>query len=60
MRVHNAIGYVTQKDNLEGQEFVIFAKRKRKLATARKKRSLAHSQTEPGAPPQSSQRSTRV
>lgn len=35
-RLHSAIGYVTPKDKLEGREPVIFAERKRKLATARK------------------------
>jgi len=29
---------------------IIFAERKRKLAAARKRRSLAHSQVDPGAP----------
>jgi hypothetical protein len=59
-RLHSAIGYVTPKDKLEGHEPVIFAERKRKLATARKKRSLAHGQVEPGAPRQSGQTETRV
>ena len=42
-RLHSVIGYVTPKDKLEGREFVIFAERKRKLAAARKRRSLTHS-----------------
>ena len=54
-RLHSAIGYVTPKDKLEGREPVIFAERKRKLAAARKRRSLAHSRAEPRAPRQSGQ-----
>jgi len=60
VRLHSAIGYVTPKDKLEGQELVIFAQRKRKLAAARKRRSLAHSQTAPGSPRQSGQSRIRV
>ena len=43
-RLHSAIGYVTPKDKLEGREAMIFAERKRKLAEARKKRTLAQRQ----------------
>ncbi len=43
-RLHSAIGYVTPKDKLEGREAMIFADRKRKLAEARKKRTLAQRQ----------------
>jgi len=43
-RLHSAIGYVTPKDKLEGREVMIFADRKRKLAEARKRRSLAAKQ----------------
>lgn len=50
VRLHSAIGYVTPKDKLEGREPAISAERKRKLAAARKRRSLAHSQVDPGAP----------
>jgi hypothetical protein len=53
VRLHGAIGYVTPKDKLEGQELVIFAERKRKLAAARKRRSLSRSEAEPKAPRQS-------
>ena len=60
VRLHSAIGYVTPKDKLEGREFVIFAERKRKLAAARKRRSLAHSQAELRAPRQSGQTRLRV
>jgi hypothetical protein len=60
VRLHSAIGYVTPRDKLEGREYIIFAERKRKLAAARKKRSLAHSQTEPAAPRQSGQTWLRV
>jgi hypothetical protein len=50
-RLHSsAIGYVTPKDKLEGRELLIFAERKRKLAGARKRRSLAHSLAELRAP----------
>jgi len=52
-RLHSAIGYVTPKDKLERHESTIFAERKRKLAAARKRRSLAHNQAEPRAPWQS-------
>ena len=52
-RLHSAIGYVTPKDKLEGREPGIFAERKRKLAAARKRRSLSRSQAEPKAPRQS-------
>ena len=59
-RLYSATGYVTPKDKLEGREFVIFAERKRKLAAARKRRSLAHSQAELRAPRQSGQTRLRV
>jgi putative transposase len=52
-RLHSAIGYVTPKDKLEGREPIIFAERKRKLAAARKRRSLSRSKAEPRAPRQS-------
>jgi len=51
-RLHSAIGYVTPKDELEGREPVIFAERKRKLAAARKRRSLSRGQAKPKAPQQ--------
>jgi putative transposase len=51
-RLHSAIGYVTPKDKLEGRDPVIFAERKRKLAAARKRRSLSRSQAEPKVPRQ--------
>jgi len=60
VRLHSAIGYVTPKDKLEGRESAIFAERKRKLAAARKRRSLAHSQVEPETPWQSGQTEIRV
>ena len=41
-RLHGAIGYVTPKDKLEGREKEIFAERRRKLAEARQKRSVAN------------------
>ena len=41
-RLHGAIGYVTPKDKLEGREKEIFVERRRKLAEARRKRSLAN------------------
>ena len=41
-RLHGAIGYVTPKDKLEGRENEIFAERRRKLAEARRERSLAN------------------
>jgi putative transposase len=52
VRLHSAIGYVTPKDKLEGRDPVIFAERKRKLAAARKRRSLSRSQAEPKVPRQ--------
>jgi transposase InsO family protein len=58
-RLHSAIGYVTPKDKLEGRESIIFAERKSKLATARKK-SLAHSLAEPRAPQMSEQKRLRM
>ena len=41
-RLHSAIGYVTPKDKLEGQEKIIFAERKRKLKQARDRRKAAY------------------
>ena len=38
-RLHSAIGYVTPKDKLLGNESMIFAERKRKLKAARKQRA---------------------
>jgi len=38
VRLHSAIGYITPKDKLEGQEKAIFAERDRKLAEARERR----------------------
>jgi len=55
VRLHSTIGYVTPQDKLEGRELVIFAERQRKLAAARKRRNLAHSQAEAGTPRQSGQ-----
>ena len=52
-RLHSAIGYVTPKDKLAGQEAIVFAERKRKLAEARSRRSLSRREAEPGAPRQS-------
>jgi hypothetical protein len=52
-RLHSTIGYATPKDELERRGPVIFAERKRKLAAARKRMSLAHSQAEPRTPRQS-------
>ena len=49
VRLHSAIGYVMPQDKLEGREPVIFAERKRKLAAARKRRSLSRSEAEPKA-----------
>jgi len=49
VRVHSAIGYVTPKDKPEGREPVIFGERKRKIAAARKRGSLAHSLDNDGA-----------
>ena len=43
-----------------GQDTVIFAELKRKLATARKRRSLARSQVEPETPRPSGQTEIRV
>ena len=40
-RLHSTIGYVTPKIKREGREVMIFADRKRNLAQARKRRSLA-------------------
>ena len=60
VRLHSAIGYVTPQDKLEGRELVIFAERKRKLAAVRKRRSLAHSHAEAGAPWQSGQSRIKV
>ena len=37
-RLHSAIGYVTPQDKLLGNESMIFAQRKRKLQTARRRR----------------------
>jgi putative transposase len=48
-RLHSAIGYVTPKDKIEGRETVIFAERKRKIAEARKNRSLSRREAEPKA-----------
>jgi transposase InsO family protein len=38
-RLHSAIGYITPKDKLMGNELVIFAERKRKLELARERRA---------------------
>jgi hypothetical protein len=38
-RLHSAIGYITPKDKLLGNELVIFAERKRKLNVARERRT---------------------
>jgi putative transposase len=38
-RLHSAIGYVTPKDKLLGNEPTIFAERKRKLEAARERRA---------------------
>jgi len=59
-RLHSAIGYVTPKNKLEGREPVIFAERKRKLAAARQRRSLAHSLAGPRAPQLSEQTRPRM
>ena len=42
MRLHSAIGYVTPKDRLSGQDQLILAARKLKLAQARVQRQLQH------------------
>jgi transposase InsO family protein len=60
VRLHSAIGYVTPRDKLKGRESIIFAERKRKLAAARKRRSLVHSQAEPMAPRQCGQTRLRA
>jgi transposase InsO family protein len=39
-RLHSAIGFVTQKDKLEGRDKEIFAERDRKLEAAREQRTL--------------------
>ena len=41
LRLHSAIGYVAPKDKLDGREPIIFAERKRKLAEAARRRTLA-------------------
>jgi hypothetical protein len=43
VRLHRDRGYVTPRDKLEGRESIVFAERKRKLAAALRRRSLAHS-----------------
>jgi len=45
VRLHSAIGYVAPKDKLTGQEKLIFAQRKQKLAQARQNRRLQHLNT---------------
>lgn len=60
VRLHSAIGYVTPKDKLGGRQPVIFAERKGKLAAARRRRSLTHSQVESEAPRQSGQIRIRI
>ena len=37
-RLHNALGYITPKDKLEGRENEIFAARDRKIEEAREQR----------------------
>ena len=59
-RLHSAIGYVTPKDKLEGHETTVFAERKRKLAAARQRRSLACRRAEPEAPWQGGQVRAKV
>jgi transposase InsO family protein len=46
-RLHSAIGYVTPRDKLLGKEPMIFAERKRKLETARKRRAERQAVGEP-------------
>jgi len=41
-RLHSAIGYVTPKDRLSGQDQIILTERKNKLAQARQQRQLDH------------------
>src|ERR1700752_4202680 len=48
VRLHSAIGYVTPKARLTGQDHQILAERQRKLALARKLRRQAH-QAEPAS-----------
>lgn len=45
VRLHSAVGYVAPKARLTGQDQIIFAERKRKLAEARIKRREHHQQT---------------
>lgn len=44
-RLHSAIGFVTPRQKLEGQELRIFAERDRKLAAARENRRKRHTRT---------------
>ena len=46
IRLHSAIGYVTPKDRLTGQDRLIFAERKRKLAQAQQRRRENRRQAE--------------
>lgn len=48
-RLRSAIGYVPPNDKLERRESTIFAERKRKLAAARKARSLSQSSSAKGS-----------
>lgn len=41
-RLHSALGYVTPKDRLSGQDQIILAERKNKLVQARQQRQLDH------------------
>jgi len=50
VRLHSAIGYVTPKDKLDGQDQEIFAERDRKLAAARERRQQMR-QAQREAPP---------
>jgi putative transposase len=40
IRLHSAIGYITPKDKLKGNEKIIFQQRDRKLEEARERRKL--------------------
>jgi hypothetical protein len=40
VRLHSALGYITPKDKLEGNEQTIFQERDRKLEDARERRKL--------------------
>jgi hypothetical protein len=50
VRLHNALGYITPRDKLEGREALIFAARDRKLEQARERRKAKRQAARQAAP----------